>query len=91
MARIKFEKGKQREFILKVLQSLGCPSLHELINRGVDSNYSSLKNYFCERRLMPENLFEELLQISGLQRGDFSFESVDDNWGQREGGKISRK
>ncbi len=91
MARIKFGKGKQREFFEKVLENLGCPSLRELINRGVGVSYQTLKNYYSERRLLSESLFEELLQISNLKKGNFDFRVVDENWGQVVGGKRSRR
>ncbi len=91
MARIKFEKGKQREFFDKVLAAVGSPSLRELLNRGVSVGYQTLKNYYSERRLLSENLFEELLQIANLHHEDFDFEIVDENWGQVKGGKKSRR
>jgi hypothetical protein len=89
--RIKFnEKGKQREFINLVLQSINCPSLRELINRGVSVNYSTLKNYFTEQRLISESFFEELIELSNLNKNNFNFEVIGDNWGQVIGGKRSR-
>jgi len=90
--RIKFnERGKQREFINLVLQELNCPSLRELINRGISVNYSTLKNYFTEQRLIPEGIFNELIGISGLNKNDFDFKIVDGFWGQIVGGKKSKK
>ncbi len=90
--RIKFNsKGKQREFIKLVLEKINCPSLRELINRGVDVNYSTLKNYFTESRLIPEEFFNELIELSGLNKEDFEFSIVSDNWGQVVGGKKSKK
>ncbi len=89
--RIIFKKGKQKEFIGKVLESTGSPSLRELINRGIDIKYSSLKNYSSERRFLPSQLFEELLSISNLDKNSFSFESINENFGQVFGGKKSRK
>jgi hypothetical protein len=89
--RIKFHKGKQREFLKKVLEKTNCPSLWELINRGVDINYSTLKNYFCEDRLMSEEFFKELLVFSDLDIKDFNFELVGENWGKIKGGKISKR
>ena len=53
--RIKFKKGEQRKFLGKVLENLGAPSLRELINRGVGVPYSTLKNYYLEERMLPEN------------------------------------
>lgn len=89
--RIKFDKGKQREFLKKVLEKTNCPSLKELINRGIDVNYSTLKNYFCEERLISEGFFKELLVFSSLDINDFNFEVVGDHWGQIKGGKISKR
>jgi hypothetical protein len=92
MVRIKFtKKGTQREFIRQVLQEINCPSLRELINRGIDVNYSTLKNYFTEQRLIPESLFNELIEMGDLNKNDFDFQIVDDNFGQVIGGKKSRK
>lgn len=89
--RIKFSKGKQREFFKKILENINCPSLRELINRGIDVNYSTLKNYYSEERLIPEYLFNELIEISSLNRDNFNFELIEENWGKIKGGKISRK
>ena len=89
--RVVLDKGKQRQFFNEVLARSGCPSLHELINRGINVNYQTLKNYYSERRLLPENLFELLCQISGMKRNDVKHELVGNGWGQSKGGKISRK
>ena len=91
MARVKFRKGLQRNFIQEVLKRINCPSLRELINRGIDINYSTLKNYYNEDRLISEGIFNELIGISGLNKSEFNFELIDENWGQVKGGKISRK
>jgi len=91
MSRIKFAKGKQREFIKRFLEKINCPSLRELINRGAEVNYSTLKNYFNEDRLIPEELFNELIELGGLSRKDFNCETINENWGQIKGGKKSRK
>ena len=91
MTRVRFEKGKQREFMKQVLEISGCPSLRELINRGVDANYQTLKNYYAERRLLTDSLFDELLRIANLDKGNFIFEIVNENWGKVKGGKISKR
>ncbi len=88
--RVKFARGRQRYFIDKVLEETGCPSLKELINRGIGINYSSLKNYYSERRLLPEWLFEELLGISQMDN-NFELEFIDENWGKVKGGKKSKR
>ena len=89
--RIIFEKGKQRKFIDLVMLELGCPSLRELINRGIAVDYSSLKNYHTERRCLPENLFKDLCKISGINGDEIIFRKLGDFWGQSKGGRKSRK
>jgi len=89
--RIKFEKGKQRKFVDRIILETGCPSLKELINRGIDVNYQTLKNYYSERRLLPLELFEELCRISGIDKRELGFEMVEDNFGQIRGGKKSKR
>ena len=89
--RIKFAKGKQKEFLDKVLESVGSPSLRELGNRLAGINYHTLKNYYSERRLLSGSLFEDLLEISGLKKSDFEFTEIAEKWGQSKGGKISRR
>ncbi len=89
--RVKFSKGKQKEFLKKVLEKTNCPSLKELINRGIEANYSTLKNYFSEERLISEELFKELITFSGLNEEDFNVELVEGNWGQVKGGKIGKR
>ncbi|MGY4884622.1 MAG: hypothetical protein ACP5NZ_03530 [Nanobdellota archaeon] len=91
MSRIKFRKGEQRKFLQEAMKRINCPSLRELINRGIDVNYSTLKNYYAEERLIPEALFNELIGLSELNKRDFEFELINDNWGQVKGGKISKK
>lgn len=85
--RVKFGKGRQREFIEKVMISMACPSLIEIINRGVGVSYSSLKNYYSERRCLSKDLFLELCKIARIDIKSVEFEYVGDNWGQVKGGK----
>lgn len=91
MPRVRFQKGKQKEFLDSVLSSSGCPSLRELIHRGIDVSYSSLKNYYSERRLFPLQLFELLCDLGNQNKEKLSFKIVDDFWGQSKGGRKSRK
>jgi len=85
--RIKFKKGEQRKFLQKVLEKSGSPSLRELVRRGFDVPYSTLKNYFSEQRFLPEDLFRDLIKFADLDAKDFSFEIVGENWGQSKGGR----
>lgn len=89
--RIKFKQNNQREFLIEVLKNLGCPSLKELINRGINVNYSTLKNYFSEARLLPEDLYVELCKISNINQNMYNIESIVENWGQIKGGKKGKR
>jgi hypothetical protein len=88
--RIKFSKGEQKKFIFEVLRIINCPSLKELGNR-LDINYSTLKNYYSEERLLPEELFTSFIRLSGLSKNKFNFELIGEHWGQIKGGKISKR
>ena len=85
--RIKFRKGMQRRFIEKVLEKLRVPSLRSLSQFGLDVKYSTLKNYFSEKRLLPEDFFKDLIKLSKLNEKEFDFEIIKNNWGQVKGGK----
>ncbi len=89
--RVKFEKGKQREFIKKVLEKINYPSLRELIQRGFDVSYCALKNYYSERRNLPLDFFNDLCSISKINKKSIKFKIVHENFGQVIGGKKSRK
>lgn len=84
--RVQFPKGMQRKFLQKVLEKINCPSISELANR-LNSNYSSLKNYFAEERCIPESLFEDLCYVSKMNKSEFKFDLLGENWGQSKGGK----
>ena len=84
--RIQFQKGKQKEFIEKVMVNLGCPSLSELVNRGIETKISSLKNYYSERRTL-----YDLCEISGFDKNSFSLNFIENNWGQKKGGRKSKR
>jgi hypothetical protein len=89
--RIKFVKGEQKKFLEEVMKKIGSPSLRELINRGIEASYSSLKNYYSERRLLPKKIFEDLCKISDIDFRKLDFVLIKDTWGQVRGGKLSRK
>jgi len=91
MKRIKFNKGQQRKFLKKVLEKINCPSLKELINRGFDIPYSTLKNYFNESRSLPEDLFNDLCYISKIKPSSLKIEILNKTWGQVKGGRKGKK
>ena len=90
MKRIKFPKNRQRKFLKEVLNKIGCPSLRALRERGIDVNYSTMKNYYCEDRLIPENLFNDLCFVSGIKKEKLKFEFLDENWGKVKGGQKAK-
>jgi hypothetical protein len=91
MARVRFDKRNQRRFLKEVMKRINCPTLAELRNRGFEISYSTLKNYFSELRLLPEDFFKDLCRIAGVDKKSLSYEIVKDNWGQVKGGKKSKR
>ncbi|MBU2503891.1 MAG: hypothetical protein KJ879_02460 [Nanoarchaeota archaeon] len=88
--RVKFASGNQRKFIDGALIGVSAPSLREL-GRRININYQTLKNYYSERRLLPEELFETLCKIADIDKSKISFEEIHDNWGQVKGGKKNKR
>lgn len=82
--RIKFNKGKQREFLSKVMSQIACPSLRRLGERGINVNYQTMKSYYTENRTLPLELFEDLCKLSGIS---VKTENLEENWGKVKGGK----
>ncbi len=91
MRRVKFRKGMQRKFLRNILEKINCPSLRELIKRGFDINYSTLKNYYNESRLLPEDFFVSLCEIGIIDYSKLKINYLKENFGQIKGGKISKK
>jgi len=89
--RILFKKGKQREFLKLVVERLNCLSLRGALQFGFDVKYSSLKNYYIERRLIPRELFESLCHVAKIDKKMLKFEIVDGNLGQKKGGSKSKR
>ena len=89
--RIRFEKGKQREFFKKVISNMNSPSLRGLMQFGINVKYSALKNYYSEERLMSEELFDVLCFLGKIDRGKIKSKVIREHWGQVVGGKKSRR
>lgn len=89
--KIKFQKNKQKEFLNKVIQNLNSPSLRNLLNFIPNTTYSSLKNYYTERRLIPEQLFIDLLHLAKIPKQSLTIIYLDKNWGKIKGGKKSKR
>ena len=80
--RVKFAKGKQRYFIKRVLEATGCPSLRSLNERGFEVSYSTLKNYYSEVSLLPEEFFKNLCTFSKINPDSLKVTLLPENWGQ---------
>ncbi|MFH1787280.1 MAG: hypothetical protein ABH811_00595 [archaeon] len=91
MKRVKFRKGRQRKFLKRVLFELNCPSLRAFIQFGFDFPYSTLKNYYSEKRLLPYEFFKNLCYIAKIDEKNLNFEILNKNWGQIRGGQISKR
>ena len=91
MRRVKFKKGEQRKFIQNVLSEINCPSLRAFLQFGLGVPYSTLKNYFVEVRLIPEDLFRDLCYLAKMKVEDLDVEYLGEHWGKVRGGKKGRK
>ncbi len=85
--RVKFKKGEQKRFLKKVLENLNCPSLRALNQFGFEIPYSTLKNYYSEARLLPEQFFRDLCYLAKIEIVSLDIEFMEDNWGQVKGGR----
>ncbi len=85
--RIKFKKGKQREFLNIAIKKLNCLSLRGILQFGLDTSYDCLKNYYTERRLMDKVFFDDLCHLSKINVNDLKIDYLEDNWGQVKGKK----
>jgi hypothetical protein len=90
MVRIKFKEGEQRKFLEEVLMNLNCPSLRAFLQFGFDIPYSTLKNYYSGKRLLPEKLFIDFCNFSRIDFKKYSYETLSDNWGQIKGGSLGK-
>ena len=89
--RVKFRKGGQRKFLDLVVERLSSPSVRGILQFGIDVPYSTLKNYYNESRLLPEDLFDDLCDLARIDKSELRFELVDDNWGKVLGGSKSKR
>jgi hypothetical protein len=90
-SRVRFKDGEQREFLNLVIKKLNCVSLRGILQFGFDMPYSSLKNYYCERRLLPKSLFENLCYLIKIEPEAFDVRYLESSWGKIKGGKKSKR
>jgi len=91
MRRVLFKKQEQRKFLKLAIEKLNCISLRGLLQFGFDVKYSSLKNYYTERRLMPKDFFDNLCYLAKIDVNKLDIKYLKDNWGQIKGGRRSKK
>jgi hypothetical protein len=89
--RVKFREGGQRKFLDLVVSRLRAVSLRGVLQFGFDVPYSTLKNYYNESRLLPEELFDDMCEVAGISKSGLKFELVGDNWGMVLGGKLGKR
>ncbi len=77
-------------FLNLCCEKLDTPNIVSLLQFGIDCSLSALKNYYIERRLLPEEVFVELCHLAKIDFADLKFERLDDNWGKVKGGKIGK-
>jgi len=85
--RVKFHRREQRKFLDLVVERLNCISVRGILQFGFDIPYSTLKNYYIERRLLPLSFFESLCHLAKIDASKLNIEYIDGNWGQVKGGK----
>ena len=81
--RVKLKRGVQREIILSVSKKEG--SIRKLAIK-IHIPYSTLKNYVTEDRLLPKNLFFNLLKLYKGAKENLKISYLNSNWGQSIGG-----
>jgi len=91
MRRIKFRKGMQRKFLDLVVGKLLCGSVRGILQFGFGMPYSTLKSYYVERRLLPEDFFDDLCFLARIEKRDLKFKILDRDWGQVLGGMKGKR
>lgn len=91
MQKILFKKNKQKQYFKLVIKNLNSTSLRGLLQFGINTNYSALKNYNSQRRLIPRDLFEDLNHLAKINPKKLNIIYLKENWGKVKGGKISKR
>ena len=87
MNRVFFnQKNGQRFFLEKCKNNLNCPSISCLLQFGIKCSVSSLKNYYSQRRLLPEDLFLDLCHLAKIDLKLLDIQYKPENWGKIKGG-----
>ena len=89
--RVRFSKGKQREFFNLVIGRLNCRNLRRLLQFGLDVSYDSLKNYYTERRSLPKELFDNLCYLAKINPHKINCNILNANYCYILGGLKSKR
>jgi len=91
MNRIQFKKNEQKEFMDKCIENLNLTSIRGLLQLGLTTTYNNLKNYYTQRRTLPEYLFQDLTYLAKINPTKLDVQIIGPNWGQIKGGKKSKR
>ncbi|MBI2628849.1 hypothetical protein HYW74_02100 [Candidatus Pacearchaeota archaeon] len=86
--RVKLNKGKQRELLFNVASRIG--SLRKL-SISLKIPYSTIKEYAQEKFLIPESLFNYLIEYLLIDKESLEVTYLSANWGASIGGKKGIK
>ncbi len=84
--RIKLEKGKQTDLIIKAKENKSWSRLSQMLKLSENYLRVSLKR---EARLLSEETYLKLCNLANKNYDKFITEKLKDNWGRSKGGKIS--
>ena len=76
------------------MEKLKITSLRKILQFGFNIKYSTLKNYYSERRCLPKNFFDDLCEIANVKKSElkrFKIKYLKENWGQVKGGNKRKK
>lgn len=89
--RLKFQKGKQKEFFLKIKKLKNCDwkNLATFLN----INFETLREWVKERRYIPEDIFVKIINLYPQLKiyENYIIEKKENNWGQIKGGLSGGK
>lgn len=90
--RLVFKENKQIEFLKDAIKTSNSKTIKHF-STSISVRYSTFKNWFHGKRLLPKNIFDKILQLypSLKKYEDYIIELKDDSWGAKLGGKKTYK
>lgn len=86
--RVRLNKGQQKGLIIGLAKKLG--SVRKVADK-FNLPYSTMKNYFEEVNLLPEDLFYKILNMLNIKKEGLKVNYLSFNWGRILGGKRGIK